>query len=57
MKTSKKCDDDTESNFTVGVPKMFPTVARTAGLSAELLKGSTSKVTPLNKKKVLLGNS
>jgi hypothetical protein len=46
----KKCDDDTESCSTTGVPEMFPTVAGSIiGLSAQLLKGGTLKVTPLSK--------
>jgi hypothetical protein len=44
----KKKSDGTESCSTTLVPKMFPTVAGSiVGLSAQLLKGSTSKVTPL----------
>jgi hypothetical protein len=50
MKTSKNCDDTTESYSTTGVPKMFPTVACSiVGLSAQLLKGSISKMNPLSK--------
>jgi len=44
LKTSKKCNNDTESYSTTGVPKMFPT-----GLGKQLLKGSTLKVTSLSK--------
>jgi hypothetical protein len=29
--STKKCDDDTESYPTKGVPKMFPTVAASSG--------------------------
>jgi hypothetical protein len=42
--TIKKCDC-AESYYTATVPEVFPTVRRIA----QLLKGSTSKVTPLSK--------
>jgi len=31
LKTSKKCDNGTESYFTTGVPKRFPTVTTSLG--------------------------
>jgi hypothetical protein len=33
MRTFKKCDDGTERYSTTGVPKMFPTVAASVGIS------------------------
>jgi hypothetical protein len=45
----EKCDSSTENYPTTGVPNMFNDSSSTVGLNAQLLKGSTLKVTLLSK--------
>jgi hypothetical protein len=45
----RKCDDGTEIYSTTGVPKNVSNSCSIVGLRAELLKGSTTKVTPHSK--------